>query len=83
MRSHARELVTAAAEALAGKALTFEELHDALYQLALDIVTPWQRQEVPSTLRRRPLAGEVLPWHQRASWARGKTVYDADEVGDA
>ena len=81
MRDHARELIAAAAHALAGKVLTFDELHDALYQLALDITSPG-RLTVPRMVRRAPLANEVLPRHQRARWARGKTVYDVGEDGD-
>lgn len=79
MRARVHDLVAAAAQNLAGKAHTLDEIHAALFQLALDIVTPSSR-EVPRDLRRRPLANEVLPRHQRASWARSKTIYDAEEA---
>ena len=68
-------MIVAVARSLAGKAHTVEELHDALFHLVYDIVTPWPaRFEAP--LRRTPLANEVLPRHQRATWARSKTAYD-------
>ena len=71
-------MITAVARSLAGKSHTVEELHDALFHLVYDIVTPWPaRFEAP--LRRAPLANEVLPPQQRASWARAKTIYDRDD----
>lgn len=78
MKVHAQELIAAVAQALAGRAHTAEEMHVALFQLALDIVSP-ARLDVPRTLRRMPVANEVLPRHQRATWARGKTAYDDEE----
>ena len=78
MRAHVQELVAAAAAALAGKAHTFEELHDALYQLAIDIRSP-ARLDDHRPSRRMPVANEVLPRHQRATWARSETVYDAED----
>lgn len=63
---------------LVAKSHSVDEMHAALFQLALDIVTPSSR-EVPPEFRRTPVANEVLPRHQRATWARGKTVYDAEE----
>ena len=78
MRPLAQDLVAAAAVALAGKAHTVEAMHDALYQLALDLFTPWAASP-PATMRRVPLAYEVLPRHQRASWARARTEYDVTE----
>lgn len=78
MKALAQELIAAAAHALAGRVHTAEELHDALYQLALDVSAPG-RLAVPRVLRRMPLANEVLPRHQRATWARGKTVHDVGE----
>jgi hypothetical protein len=80
MREHARELVAAAAQALAGKAHTEDELHTELFQLALDIVSPSRSSDAARPGRRMPLANEVLPRHQRATWARGKTVHDAEET---
>jgi hypothetical protein len=53
-------------------------MHDALYQLALDIASPG-RLDDHRPMRRMPLANEVLPRHQRATWARGTTVHDAGE----
>ncbi len=78
MRQHVQELVAAAAHALAGKAHTVEEMHDALYQLAIDIRSPARLADHQPS-RRMPFANEVLPRHQRASWAREKTVHDPDE----
>jgi hypothetical protein len=78
MKAHAQELVAVAARALAGKAHTEADLHEALYKLVIDISSPAQR-ELPAVIRRRPLAGEVLPPHQRVSWARGKTVFDVED----
>jgi hypothetical protein len=77
MKPHAQDLVAAAAVSLAGKAHTVEAMHEALYQLALDLFTPWSSSP-PSMMRRMPGAYEVLPRHQRASWARAKTEYDVD-----
>lgn len=34
--------------------------------------------DVFAETRRQPAAGEVLPRHQRASWARGKTAHDVE-----
>ena len=79
MKAHARDLIVAAVQALAGKVHTEEALHDVLYQLALDVTTPFSAGEPILRARRMPRANEVLPRHQRATWARGKTVYDAAE----
>lgn len=78
MRDRVKELIEAAAAQLAAKAHTPEELHDRLFQLALDITSP-AGTEVPRSLRRQPGANEVLPRHQRATWARSRTEYDAAE----
>lgn len=78
MKQHVQELVEAAAKALAGKVHTVEEMHSALYQLAIDIRSPARLADHHSW-RRMPLANEVLPRHQRASWARGQTVHDVGE----
>lgn len=78
MRAHVQELVADAARALAGKAHTEDEMHDALYQLVIDIRSPARLADHQPS-RRMPLANEVLPQHQRASWAREKTVYDVAE----
>jgi hypothetical protein len=78
MKAHAHELVAAAAQALAGKMHTAEELHAVLFKLALDIVSP-RRLDDHRPSRRMPGANEVLPRYQRATWARGKTVHDVGE----
>lgn len=78
MMAHAQELIADVARDLAGKAHPEEVLHAALYQLVLDIVTPTASRGDGLLSRRAPLANEVLPRHQRATWARGKTIYDAD-----
>ena len=75
MRDHAHELIATAANALAGKAHSVQEMHDALYQLARDIVSP-ARIDSRFPARRMPCANEVLPRNQRASWARELTAYD-------
>ena len=78
MKAHAQELIAAAAHALAGRAHTADEMNAVLYQLAIDIVSS-ACLDVPRSMRRLPLANEVLPRHQRATWARGKTVHDVGE----
>jgi hypothetical protein len=78
MRDPVHKVVEATARKLAGKAHTKEELHAALFQLAIDIMTPARSGDDPPPFRRMPGANEVLPRHQRASWARGKTVYDQE-----
>jgi hypothetical protein len=71
-------LIEAAARDLAGRVHTAEELHSTLFKLALDIVSPTRLDDHRPT-RRMPFANEVLPRHQRATWARGKTVHDVGE----
>jgi hypothetical protein len=78
MKAHLQELITAAANVLAGKVHTVEEMHIALFQLALDITSPARLDDHRPT-RRMPFANEVLPRYQRATWARGKTVHDVGE----
>jgi hypothetical protein len=77
MKAQAHELIDAAARSLAGKAHTVEDLSAALFQLVLAVVSPG-RLDVPSSLRRTPAANEVLPRHQRATWARAMTEYDVE-----
>jgi len=74
MRAHAHEAIAAAARALVSKAHMEEDLHAVLFQLALDIMSPSRSSEDARPSRRMPAANEVLPPHQRASWARSKTV---------
>jgi hypothetical protein len=71
-RGHER--IAAAAKTLAGKAHSQEELEEALFLLVNECYLPEARPVVP--VRRVPLAGEILPPQQRATWARGKTIYD-------
>ena len=77
MRDHVQELIAAAALALADRAHTVDDLHAALFKLALEIVSPARLAE-HHPQRRMPFANEVLPRHQRATWARGRTVHDAE-----
>ena len=79
MRDHVHKLVESAARKLAGKAHAKDELHAALFQLALDLLSPARSGVDVRPLRRSPGANEVLPPHQRASWARAKTVYDRND----
>jgi len=79
MKSHAQELIATAVQSLAGKVHTSEEMYAVLYQLAIDITSPARRLDAPCSMRRMPFANEVLPRHQRATWARGKTVHDVGE----
>jgi hypothetical protein len=78
MRDNVHKVVEEAARKLAGRAHGKEELHAALFQLAIDIMTPARSGDDPPPFRRAPGANEVLPRHQRASWARGKTIYDPE-----
>lgn len=78
MKAHRQELIAAAAHALAGRIHTTEEMHAVLFQLALEIVLS-ARLDDHRPARRMPFANEVLPRHQRATWARDKTVYDTAE----
>jgi hypothetical protein len=75
MRAHANELILVAAAEIAAGDLTPTQIYDKLYTLVLECSQPPPR-EVPTDLRHAPLANEVLPRHQRATWARGKTLYD-------
>ena len=75
MRAHVQELIEAAAKKLAGRSHTVDEMHDALYQLAIDLRAPACLDDYRPS-RRMPLANEVLPPHQRATWARRATAFD-------
>ena len=75
MKAHRQELIAAAAQALAGRIHTTEEMHAVLFQLALELVSSARRDDHRPS-RRMPCANEVLPRHQRATWARDKTEHD-------
>ena len=75
MKDHAHKLIATAARELAGTAHAKEELHDVLFKLVLECISPEGRPVVP--VRHMPAAGEVLPPQQRATWARALTAYDA------
>lgn len=55
--------------------LSRERISEILYNLVLDCRQP-PRLGTHEPSRRLPAAGEVLPPHQRASWARQMTVHD-------
>lgn len=74
MNQRAHERIAAAASALAGKMHSQDELEDALFLLVNECYLPEARPVVP--VRRMPVAGEVLPPQQRATWARATTIYD-------
>jgi hypothetical protein len=74
VKDRAHALIAEAALALAGKVHTQEELHTLLFTLVHECRLPEGQPVVP--VRRMASAGEVLPRQQRASWARGKTIYD-------
>jgi hypothetical protein len=78
VNDRARARIAAAAHALAGKAHTQEELHDALFTLVRTCYLPEGQDAVP--VCRMPAAGEVLPPQQRAMWARAMTVYDVPDA---
>ena len=75
MTNHAHALIVEATIKLAGRPHSPIELHDELCALVIACSQPERREVVP--VRRMPAAGEVLPPQQRATWARGKTEYDA------
>jgi hypothetical protein len=75
MNDRARELIDAAARRLAGKVRPLDQVRAELYQLVIDCASPAPSAS-PGSPRRSPGAGEVLPPHQRASWARERTVHD-------
>jgi len=75
VKEQAHQHIAEVAAALAGRVLSRDELEEALYALVRDCVTPGARPQ-SDPARRSPIAGEVLPPHQRASWAREKTPYD-------
>ena len=77
MNDRQRAIIDAATDALVphAQSLTRDQIGKILYNLVIDC-----RQPPPLTVhepsRRSPMVGEVLPPHQRASWARKMTVHD-------
>lgn len=78
MNDRAHVQIAAAAQKLAGRAHTQEELYGELFSLVRLCYLPERQPVVP--VRRTPAAGEVLPPQQRASWARARTPYDAPDA---
>ena len=76
MNDRQRDIVDAAVAALMAKVTgSRDDVSAALYQLVIDFAQP-PPLTVPEVLRRAPVAGEVLPPSQRATWCREMTVYD-------
>ena len=75
MRGHAHAAIKVASQAMANTAYTAEVLYEKLFALVLECSQP-ERRTIPTSLRRTPVAGEVLPPEQRASWTRHLMVYD-------
>ena len=81
MNDRQRSIIDAATDALMADAptLTRDQIGEMLYNLVIDCGQP-PRLAVHESSRRSPMAGEVLPPHQRASWARKMTVHDLQET---
>jgi hypothetical protein len=75
VREHAHAAIKAASEAMSNTVYTAEVLYDKLFALVLECTQP-KRTTIPTSLRRTPIAGEVLPPEQRASWTRHLTAYN-------
>lgn len=75
MNDRARELIDVAARRLAGKARPLDQVTHELYRLVIACALPAPSAS-PGSPRRSAGAGEVLPPHQRATWARARTVHD-------
>lgn len=75
MKTQASQRVESAAAALAGRVHTQAALEAELFALVRGC-TESDPRPPSGPARRMPVAGEVLPPRQRASWARGKTPYD-------
>jgi hypothetical protein len=75
MNDRARELIDVAARRLAGEARPLDQVRGILYRLVIDCASP-APSDSPGSSRRSAGPGEVLPPHQRASWARERTVHD-------
>lgn len=78
MNDRQRDIIEAAVDSLVPhtQGRTREQIGEVLYNLVIDCAHP-PRLRVPEVMRRSPVAGEVLPPHQRASWARSTTEHDA------
>jgi hypothetical protein len=81
MNDRQREIIDAATDALVPYAQTLsrDQIGEMLYNLVIDCGQP-PRLGVHESARRSPMSGEVLPPHQRASWARKMTVHDLQEA---
>ena len=81
MNDRQRSIIDAATDALVPHAqtLTRDQIGELLYNLVIDCGQP-PRLGVQESPRRSPMAGEVLPPHQRASWAQKMTVHDLRET---
>lgn len=81
MNDRQRSIIDAATDALVPHAPTLsrDQLGEMLYNLVIDCGQP-PRLGVHAPALRAPMAGEVLPPHQRASWARKMTVHDLQEA---
>ncbi len=81
MNDRQRTIIDAATGALVPHVATLsrDEIGEMLYNLVIDCGRP-PRLDAHEPTRRSPMAGEVLPPHQRASWARKMTVHDLQEA---
>ena len=77
MNDRQRDIIEAAVNTLMPhvQGRTREQIDESLYSLVLDCGQP-PRLSAHEPSRRSPAAGEVLPPHQRASWARKMTTHD-------
>lgn len=77
MNDRQRAIIDAATDALVphAQSLTRDQLGEILYNLVIDCGQP-PRLTDHAPARRTPMPGEVLPPHQRASWAQKMTVHD-------
>jgi hypothetical protein len=84
MNDRQRAIIDAATDALVPhvQALSHDQIGELLYNLVLDCGQPprLDAHNAHESTRRAPMAGEVLPPHQRASWAQKLTIYDLQEV---
>lgn len=78
MNDRQRDIIEAAVDAMMPyvQGRTREQIGEDLYNLVLDCQQPPRLSTHNESTRRSPAAGEVLPPHQRASWARKMTPHD-------